>query len=145
MKTESKHIHFFTQDIDFTLKKKGLVREWMVSTIQSEGFKKIQDLNIIFCSDEYLFQINVQYLNHHTYTDIITFDNSEKNDTICGDIFISIDRIKENSQSYGTGMKDELDRVIIHGVLHLCGYKDKGSENKKEMTAKENHYLSQRP
>jgi rRNA maturation RNase YbeY len=88
-----------------------------------------------------LLQINQQYLDHDTYTDIITFDNSEKEKVIEGDIFISIDRIRENAEKFGTGETDELQRVIIHGALHLLGYKDKTPAAKKSMTSKEDHYL----
>ena len=89
-----------------------------------------------------MLQINQQYLDHDTYTDIITFDNSEKEKIIEGDIFISIDRIRENAVKFNSGEANELHRVIIHGALHLLGYKDKTAESKKIMTEKEDHYLS---
>lgn len=139
-----KDISFFTEDIAFTLKQKANVRDWINSTVKTEGFKRISELNFIFCSDPYLLDINKQYLNHDTYTDIVTFDSSEEEDVIAGDIFISIDRIRENAEKFGVSEKDELHRVIIHGVLHLCGFYDKKKEDKELMTAKENEYLAKR-
>ncbi|MGZ3749855.1 MAG: rRNA maturation RNase YbeY [Mucilaginibacter sp.] len=133
-------IHFFEEDIRFKLKDKNKVKAWVKATIESEGYK-LQELNYIFCSDTYLLQINRQYLDHDTFTDIITFDNSEKEKVITGDIFISIDRIHENAAKFDTGVANELHRVIIHGALHLLGYTDKTAESKKNMTAKEDHYL----
>lgn len=139
-----KDITFFTEDITFTLKDKAKVRQWIGATITAEGFKRVSELNFIFCSDAYLLDINKQYLNHDTYTDIVTFDSSEDEDIIAGDIFISIERIRENAEKFGVTERDELHRVIIHGVLHLCGYYDKKKEDKELMTAKENEYLGKR-
>ena len=139
-----KDISFFTEDIEFVLKDKSKVRAWIGDTIKSEGFKRIGELSFVFCSDEYLLDINKQYLNHDTYTDIVTFDSSEDDDVISGDIFISIDRIRENADKFGVSERDELHRVIIHGVLHLCGYYDKKKEDKELMTFKENEYLAKR-
>lgn len=133
-------INFFEEGISFKLKNKNKVKEWIKATITAEGYA-LQELNYIFCSDEYLLQINRQYLDHDTYTDIVTFDNSEKDRSITGDIFISIDRIRENAQKFGTGEINELHRVIIHGALHLLGYKDKTTGSKKTMTQKEDQYL----
>src|SRR5690606_39460932 len=96
------------------------------------------------CSDAYLLEINKKYLVHDTYTDIVTFESSEKDGVIAGDIFISIDRTKENASKFDVSERDELHRVIIHGVLHLCGYLDKKKEDKALMTEKENEYLSRR-
>jgi probable rRNA maturation factor len=101
-------------------------------------------VNFIFCSDEYLHSINVQYLNHTTYTDIVTFDSSETKGLIEGDIFISVERIQENASKFNTSFDEELHRVIIHGVLHLIGYSDKGSTKKAQMKRKEDTYLSLR-
>src|ERR1700761_6241256 len=128
-------IQFFEEDITYTLKNKTKVRQWITETIASEGFT-LQELTYIFCSDEYLLQINRQYLNHDTYTDIITFDNSDTEGTIVGDIFISIDRIRENAANFRTTERNELHRVIIHGALHLLGYKDKRPADKEKMTEK---------
>ncbi len=136
-------IQFFSEDIDFTLKNKELIRKWISHTIKAEGFKKSKELNFIFCSDPYLLSINQQYLDHNTYTDIITFDNSEEENIISGDIFISIDRIKENATAYKVKESHELHRVMIHGVLHLCGYLDEKAKDKELMTEKEDFYLSQ--
>jgi len=133
-------IHFFEEDISFKLKDKNKVKAWVKATIASEGYQ-LQELNYIFCSDTYLLQINRQYLDHDTLTDIITFDNSEKEKVVTGDIFISIDRIRENAAKFDTGLANELHRVIIHGALHLLGYTDKTSDAKKLMTSKEDHYL----
>src|ERR1700759_1099644 len=117
-------ISFFEEDIKFKLKDKTLVRKWITETILAEGFQ-LSELNYIFCSDSYLLQINRQYLDHDTYTDIITFDNSETERVITGDIFISIDRVRENALKFSITETDELHRVIIHGALHLLGYTDK--------------------
>lgn len=136
-------IHFFSEDISFTLKEKNKVRNWIKNTIRSEG-KKLRELNFIFCSDAYLLEINKQYLNHDTFTDIVTFDNSESPDLIIGDVFISIERIRENASKYKVAEKDELHRVIIHGTLHLIGYKDKTKSDKSLMTEKEDHHLAMR-
>jgi len=136
-------IHFFEEDILFKLKNKTKIRQWITGTIQAEGYR-LQELNFIFCSDAYLLQINQQYLNHDTYTDIITFDNSEIEKVIVGDIFISIERIRENASKFNVPEENELHRVIIHGVLHLLGYKDKTAESKNLMTSMEDKYLAQR-
>lgn len=139
-----KDISFFSEDIDFTLKDKAKVRSWIADTIKSEGFKRVRELSFVFCSDDYLLEINKQYLNHDTYTDIVTFDSSEQEEVIAGDIFISIERVRENASKFSVSEREELHRVIIHGVLHLCGYYDKKKQEKELMTAKENEYLSKR-
>jgi len=136
-------ISFFEEDISFTLKNKAHVRNWITDTIRNEGFK-LKELTYIFCSDNYLLQINQQYLDHDTYTDIITFDNSEDEGIVASDIFISIDRIRENAAKFNVSETTELHRVIIHGVLHLLGYKDKSPADKQKMTEKEDYYLSKR-
>jgi probable rRNA maturation factor len=136
-------IHFFSEEISFTLKQKTLVRSWINQTIITEGFS-LGELNFIFSGDDYLLKINREYLKHDTYTDIITFDNSEEKKLIIGDIFISLERIRENSKKFNVAVQDELHRVMIHGTLHLLGYPDKGKAAKKVMTTKEDHYLSLR-
>jgi len=136
-------VNFFTEDIAFTIKKKGLVRNWIRNTIIAENYK-LRLLNFIFCSDGYLLDINQKYLNHDTYTDIITFDNSDNQKEIIGDIFISVDRIRENSKELAVNEEDELHRVMIHGTLHLLGYPDKTKSAKALMTVKEDLYLSKR-
>src|SRR6195952_1430311 len=136
-------INFFEEDISFKLKKKTLVKKWIKATIEAEGFL-LNELNYIFCSDQYLLEINQQYLDHDTYTDIVTFDNSEEEGIIVSDIFISIERIRENAGKFNVTETTELHRVIIHGVLHLLGYKDKSPGDKQKMTEKEDFYLSKR-
>lgn len=134
-------IHFFTEDISFRLQNSLQLKRWIKQTIVTETHQ-LQELNFIFCSDEYLLEINKTYLNHDYYTDIITFDNSEKERAILGDIFISIDRITDNASHLHVPFNRELHRVMIHGVLHLLGYQDKLATNKKMMTAKEDQYLA---
>ena len=136
-------IFFFEEGITYKLKHKTAVRQWVTETIQAEGYK-LKELNYIFCPDSYLLQINQQYLNHDTYTDIITFDNSETERVITGDIFISIHRVRENALKFNISGTDELHRVIIHGALHLLGYKDKTPAAKLKMTEKEDFYLNLR-
>lgn len=129
-------INFFEEETKFRLDKRQKRKKWLKSIADSEEFK-ILDLNYIFCSDEYLYNINVEYLNHDTYTDIITFDNSEEEDKIEGDVFISIDRVEENSKKLQVPIEDELSRVISHGLFHLMGYKDKKKEEVEMMRTKE--------
>lgn len=137
-------ISFFTEDIDFTLRHKQKIRQWIADTAKSEGLGRVGELNFIFCSDDYLLDINKQYLNHTTYTDIVTFDNTEKSGVLAGDIFISVDRVRDNAQKFDVPEWDELCRVIIHGVLHLCGYLDKKKEDQALMTQKEDEHLEKR-
>jgi probable rRNA maturation factor len=136
-------INFFEEDVTYKLKDKAKVRKWITDTIVAEGYK-LQDLTYIFCSDEYLLTINQKYLDHDTFTDIITFDNSEYEGEITGDIFISIPRILENAAKFKVTDADELHRVIIHGALHLLGYTDKKPADKQKMTEKEDYYLAKR-
>ena len=136
-------ISFFEEDIKYNLKGKTNVKQWIKDTIAAEGYK-LDELTYIFCSDAYLLQINQQYLNHDTYTDIITFDNSSEDGVITGDIFISIERIRENAAKFNQSVTDELHRVIIHGTLHLLGYKDKTAVDSKNMTQMEDKYLDKR-
>jgi probable rRNA maturation factor len=136
-------IQFSTQDIRFILKNKLKVREWVRTILNEEG-RAAGDLSFIFCNDSYLFELNKQYLRHQTLTDIITFDYSE-NELVSGDIFISIERVKENARFYSKSFPEELGRVMAHGVLHLAGYKDKSPGDKLKMTDKENKCLSSFP
>ncbi len=136
-------INFFEEDIAYKLRDKIKVKQWIKAAIAEEGFR-LDELAFVFCSDEYLLKINQQYLDHDTYTDIITFDNSEEEGSITGDIFISIPRIKENAVKFSVSETDELHRVIIHGTLHLLGYTDKTVGAKKKMSLKEDHYLAKR-
>ena len=134
-------IQFCTEDITFSLQEKLKHKAWLNEVAKQEG-KKILELSYVFCSDNYLLQINQEYLNHDTLTDIVTFDNSENPKKIEGDIFISIDRVKENGEKLGTS-ETELERVMVHGLLHLLGYKDKKKEDKEVMTEKEDFYIKQ--
>lgn len=132
-------IDFHKEAITFELAKPQAISDWISNTIQQEH-KKLGVLSFIFCSDDYLYQINKDYLQHDTLTDVITFPYSET--LIEGDIFISIDRIRENAIQFKTTFENELHRVIIHGVLHLCGYGDKSAEEITQMRSKEEEYLS---
>ncbi len=135
-------ISFFTENISYNLKNKRIIQKWIKQTIELEN-KKAGDLNYIFCDDTFLAEMNVKYLNHDTLTDIITFNYNEENSkTINGDIYISIDRVKENADKFKVPFDTELKRVIIHGVLHLLGYKDKTKADKNTMREKEDNCLS---
>ena len=136
-------ISFTSVDIIFVLKSKRKVQSWIKSILETE-LKKAGDITYVFCSDKYLGEMNEKYLKHHTLTDIITFDYSEKG-VLAGDICISIERVLENSSLFKTSFSRELGRVMAHGVLHLAGYKDKTVEEKKQMRAKEDFYLSSSP
>jgi rRNA maturation RNase YbeY len=151
-------ISFFTQDIKFTLMNKTIVRSWLTSVAKKEG-AAIEELNYIFCSDNYLLELNKKHLNHNTLTDIITFDNSSQVSEVrspktpnighptsdirhlTSDIFISIERVNENAEKFNVSREQELHRVMVHGLLHLLGYKDKNPADKAEMTGKEDYYL----
>lgn len=134
-------ISFYAEELAMPEFDKQSIAEWIEGIISEKGFS-MWNISIIFCSDDYLLNINRQYLNHDYYTDVITFDYSE-NKLISGDIFISVEMIRYNAEKYAKIEKNELLRVIIHGVLHLCGYKDKTSAQKEEMTNQENLALSQ--
>lgn len=133
-------IHFFNEGVSYTIKDKTKIKQWLHQAIEREGFIS-DNINIILCSDEYLLKMNQQYLNHDTFTDIITFDYSEKG-KLSGDLFISIERVKENSTQFSGKVYNELLRVMVHGVLHLCGYKDKTPQDEKLMREKEDENLS---
>lgn len=135
-------IRYYSEDIKFQLKEKAVHNRWLKLVSASE-IRNIGAINIIFCSDNYILDVNMKYLQHDYFTDIITFDYCEKN-TLNGDLFISIDTVRDNSSFYGTEFKDELDRVIVHGLLHLIGYDDHSEEEQKQMRAKEDYYLSLR-
>ena len=136
-------IRYFTEDIDFAFKGKSVHSAWL-KAVSEEECRRLGQISVIFCSDPYLLEINRKYLGHDYYTDIITFDYSE-GDTISGDLFISVDTVRSNAEYYSADFKDELDRVIVHGVLHLIGYDDHTDEQSAEMRARENHYLERRP
>ncbi|MBS1952007.1 MAG: Metal-dependent hydrolase YbeY, involved in rRNA and/or ribosome maturation and assembly [Cytophagales bacterium] len=135
-------IRFFSEGVDFKLINQRKRIQWINSATRHEG-KSVFEINFIFTSDKLLLRLNSEYLNHQTLTDIITFDYSHEK-SISGDIHISIDRVKENSIKFGCTFQEELDRVMIHGVLHLCGYKDKSKSAKQQMRKKEDAYLSLR-
>lgn len=135
-------IRYFTEDIKFEFKGKLSNNKWLRLVASSE-IRKVGDINIIFCSDNYILDVNMKYLQHDYFTDIITFDYCEGN-VLNGDLFISIDSVKENSEFYKTGFQDELNRVIVHGILHLIGYDDHSEEEIKVMRSKEDYYLSLR-
>jgi probable rRNA maturation factor len=134
-------VSFFTADVNYTIRSKNHIRKWLQSLIGKEG-KSAGQLSIILCSDEYLWNLNKDFLNHRTYTDIITFDQSTFKGEVAGELYISLERIRDNAKKFNATVKDELHRVIVHGVLHLCGYGDKTSRLKTKMTAKENEYLT---
>lgn len=131
--------HFLTGG--FSLKERGKLKEFLVELCRREG-QNVDAINYIFCDDAYLLEINKAYLSHDTYTDIVTFQLSSKSDPLLADIYISIERIKENRRSFGVSFRSELHRVIFHGALHLCGYKDKSKAQAAQMRAKENEYLA---
>ena len=138
-----KMIRYFCEDIIFEFKNKLLNNRWLKFVASSE-VRKLQNINIIFCSDNYILDVNMKYLQHDYFTDIITFDYCEGN-SLSGDLFISIDSVRDNAAFYGTEFADELNRVIVHGILHLIGYDDHTDEEQKIMRSKEDYYLSLRP
>ena len=130
----------FNFETEFNLHNSEALGEWISETIQSEGCKE-GDINYVFCDDEYLHKLNVEFLKHDTLTDIISFDYSVGKE-LHGDIFISIERVEENAQELGVNFHTETHRVMIHGILHYCGYKDKEEKDKTQMRQKEDFYLS---
>ena len=132
----------FNYETDFILESEEEVTKWVIETISAEGFK-LEEVNYVFCDDDYLHKLNVEFLKHDTLTDIISFDYSIGK-IIQGDVFISVERVKENAKDFGVNFIEELHRVIIHGILHYCGYKDKTAEEARTMRNKENFYLTQR-
>ena len=135
-------IRYFCEDIRFTYKNKLANNRWLKMVAGSE-IRKIGDINVIFCSDNYILDVNMKYLQHDYFTDIITFDYCEGK-VLSGDLFISVDSVRENSIEFGTDFEEELHRVIVHGVLHLIGYDDHTEEDKIVMRQKENYYLQMR-
>lgn len=130
---------FHSDGISFSVSNPEEIESWLVRCLSILN-KNCGDISVVFCDDDYLLSMNKTYLNHDYYTDIISFDYSEK-EMISGDLFISISRVKENSQKLNIEFINELYRVIVHGVLHLCGYKDKSKEEIEEMRTKENEML----
>jgi len=135
-------ISYYFENTDFVFKRRAKNNRWLRMVAESE-IRRIGDISIIFCSDNYILDINQRYLGHDYFTDIITFDYCEGN-RLSGDLFISVDSVRENSIEYGTGFADELDRVIVHGLLHLIGYDDGNEAEIAQMRSKENYYLSLR-
>lgn len=136
-------LHFFTEEISYRLRNIRKLQRWVLHTIEKEH-GTLEGINFIISSDIFLHKINLEYLNHDTYTDIITFEYNEPNTPILSDIYISLDRCKENAKTYKVKLVDEVHRILIHGVLHLLGYKDKTTPEKTVMTSKEDYYLSLR-
>lgn len=130
----------FNYEMDFQLDNEELMSHWIANTIVSEGFTA-GEINYIFCDDAYLLDLNIEFLNHDTLTDIISFDYT-LGKLINGDVYISIERVRENANDFGVSFANELHRVMIHGILHYCGYKDKTEDQIIEMRSKENYYIS---
>ncbi len=130
----------FNYESDFVLSNESIYSSWISAIIESENFLE-GEINYIFCNDDYLHAINLQYLNHDTLTDIISFDYTEGT-LISGDIFVSIERVLDNAQEFNVSFEDELKRVLAHGVLHYCGYKDKSEEDAFLMRQKEDEKIS---
>jgi rRNA maturation RNase YbeY len=130
----------FNYETDFTLDNEDAIAAWLTNVITSEN-KKEGEINYIFCDDEYLHKINLEYLNHDTLTDIISFDYTMGNE-ISGDIFVSIERVKDNAKDFNVVFDEELKRVLVHGVLHYCGYKDKGESEELLMRSKEDEKIA---
>ena len=139
----SSSIFFFSEDIEYSLPNESIITNWLQNVVTQEGYD-IDHINYIFCSDSYLHSINLEHLNHDTYTDIITFDLSDAEKSLCSDIFISVDRVKENALVNNQSFIDELHRVLVHGILHLMSYNDKTKEQKDNMRKKEDACLSLR-
>lgn len=132
-------INFYSEN-DFELQEENKIDSWIRNVIASEE-KKLGEINYIFCDDDYLHKINLKFLNHDTYTDIISFDNTEGNE-LNGDIFISTDRVVENAKEYNVEFNQEIKRVMAHGILHLCGYRDKTESEAALMRQKEDEKIA---
>ena len=126
-------VSYFTEDTSFAFKEKRLTSRWLKLVAESE-IRRLGDISIVFCSDNYILDVNMKYLQHDYFTDIITFDYCE-GDRLNGDLFISVDSVRENASFYGTEFADELNRVIVHGILHLIGYDDHSEKDIAEMRA----------
>jgi len=137
-----KKIQFFTEGIKFRIREKSKIRSWVKETIECEGYEQ-GNLNIVLCNAQYLQGLNHKYLKSKLLTDILTFNFSENNQEIDGEIYISVDRVRENAQLFRQTMKEELNRVIIHGVLHLMGYNDHKEAEVVIMRKKEDFYLEE--
>jgi len=135
-------INYYTEEVSFLVENQDKITSWITDAISSENYK-LDSISYILCNDVYLLDINIKYLKHNMLTDVISFDETIGK-LISGDIFISIDRVTENAKIFNNSLIDELHRVMIHGVLHFCGYKDKSATDKSVMRAKEDYYLSLR-
>ena len=131
----------FNYELDFQLSSEEQVSDWLSSVIKSENYNE-GNINYVFCDDEYLHKLNVEFLDHDTLTDIISFDYSVGKE-LHGDVYISIERVRENANDFSEAFTNELKRVMVHGILHYCGYKDKTEADAITMREKENHYLNQ--
>jgi len=134
-------IFFFLKEVSYTLKQKRKIRSWIIQSADNENYN-VGTLNYILTNDDILVQLNKEYLRHFTLTDIITFDLSESAGLLTGDIYISVDRARENAKKFRDSLNNEIKRLMIHGVLHLMGYKDKTRSEREQMRAKEEYYLS---
>ncbi|QJD78488.1 rRNA maturation RNase YbeY [Spirosoma rhododendri] len=134
-------IRFFNEDVDYKLPQKQATRQWLKEQTTREGYR-IGELNYIFCSDEYVLQVNRDYLQHDYYTDIITFDQREEDDKLEGDIYISVERVADNAQQLGITPELEMRRVLAHGLLHLCGYGDKSEAEAAAMRQHEENWIN---
>ena len=139
-------VHFYNQETDFLPKCRVKINQWVRETIHNEGYR-VGEVTYIFCSSESHLEMNRQYVGHDYFTDIITFDycDLEGRGVVSGDIFIDPFTVEDNSRILGTDPTEELHRVIIHGILHLCGYKDKSDEEAAQMRSKEDFYLQRFP
>lgn len=135
-------IQFASQNILFVLNNKKAIKEWIKKVVVAEK-KQVGQINYVFLSDSDLLKLNIEFLNHKTYTDIITFDYNA-GEKVNADIFISVDRVRENASKFQTTFMDELHRVMVHGILHLCGYKDKTKKHRTEMRQREEYWLKKR-
>ncbi len=133
-------INFHFQNIDVSLNQEKTLKDYIIHLFKEEGIS-VKQIDYIFCTDEFLLPLNKKYLNHDTYTDILTFDLSEKDAKMMAEIYISVDRVKENTKIFKTSFQEELHRVIFHGALHLCGYNDHSEGEKKLMRQKEDEKL----
>ncbi|MDI3320127.1 rRNA maturation RNase YbeY [Pinibacter soli] len=138
-KQQTPVVSFHFLEVQFTFTQRTALKQFIVGMFKKEK-KPLESLNYVFCSDDYLLEINNNYLQHNYYTDIVTFELSATDKTV-GDIYISIDRVKDNADNLEQSFKRELHRVIFHGALHLCGYRDKTSKEQEKMREMENKYL----
>ncbi len=132
-------ISFHSEDVKFKSADQAALKKWLLGVAKKHK-RNVGEMNYVFCSDEYLYELNKAYINHKTYTDIITFEYSTDKE-ILSDIFISVDRVKDNAKTYGVPFKEELHRVMVHGLLHLLGYKDKRPADIKKIRAAEDKFL----